>query len=292
NNKRFAVWYNKVGQPMGAGTLSSTVNVDIYDIRLDDTYKLWTACDYTGNLFWNGTALGTPGSGSGNNLIAILEPNVAVASPKIEYSGSSFPVNSIALGPDGQWFMGGYISNQVTIPGAGNFTSQGCSDVLVSSGQGLTVDWARTVGGSGCERLNNNYGGTLMGTDADGNLYLCGKFTNGADFDDNTFTGNGLWVGKLASGSVAVHANLSMENKLKAYPNPAGNSMVLDMPENSSSSDIVRIYAATGSLVNETFAEGSAITFDTEQWSPGTYFLVYTHAKTGMVSTGKVVVQH
>ncbi|MCC6410045.1 MAG: hypothetical protein IT270_00215, partial [Saprospiraceae bacterium] len=42
NNKRFAVWYNKVGQPMGAGTLSSTVNVDIYDIRLDDTYKLWT----------------------------------------------------------------------------------------------------------------------------------------------------------------------------------------------------------------------------------------------------------
>jgi hypothetical protein len=276
--RQFFVWYNTLGQPTGVGTLDTDEDLGILDLKVDAQQRVWSACDFRGNLRWNGATLATVENG--NMAIVNMRPEQANLAAPIEFSGNSYPVTSLALRADGQWYAGGYFSNSVNVPGAGVLNSAGCADLLLLGGASQTINWARKVGGGGCEYLANEYYGALMDADDAGHIYLAGSFVNNGVFDSHNLSGNGLWVGKLGDGMVNTGEKAASE--LSISPNPAQDAVSVTIPAPGR----VRVFAASGQLMQDTYADQTTFLVPTAHWPAGLYYLEFKDTN-GQFSTRK-----
>jgi hypothetical protein len=90
-NKQFFVWYNHIGQPIGAGTLDASVGLTVLDIDIDDQERVWAVCLAKGAVTWNGTMLGDTIDGLTNYVVvrvarnaeAIITPIVTAEAPSM-----------------------------------------------------------------------------------------------------------------------------------------------------------------------------------------------------------------
>ena len=285
--KRFVAWYNTTGQPQGAGTLAAGQSMLLFDLELDDQYRAWVVGNYAGALEWNGEALAPAPALPSAGMVAVVAPGTAATLPvSIEHTPLSVPVNTIALAPDGRFFCGGLSAETLAVPGAGNLANNGCLDVILTGGNGQAIQQARNVGGAGCEKIDNFYGGSAMATDAAGNLLLAGIFENGGTFGLNNLAGNGLWVAKLNTGVVATTEPAGQNIGIR--PNPAAQSVQLTFPENADG--YCRVLSATGSVVSE-MSVSEARALDVSGWPAGMYFLECTDRQ-GKKAVEKLLVQH
>lgn len=285
--KKFAVWYNTIGQPMGAGTLASDQPVDVFDIRLDEQDRLWAACNYAGALDWNQQTLAAAPASPSAGAIAILSPNEnGILALSIPHTLLSQPVTTLTLGPGGAFFAGGLSGESLSVPGVGPLANNGCLDAILISGIGQTPQLARNIGGAGCEKIDNFSFGSHMDTDAAGNLLVCGTFENGGIFGVNSLNGNGLWVAKINTGVVSVDNPAAAEVRIS--PNPAGETVQVIFPENGEG--VMRISSITGKVMVETGVQ-PRLFIKVSDWPAGIYIVEYQNVRGSRVA-GKVIVQH
>lgn len=285
--KRFVVWYNTIGQPQGAGTLTAGQNLMLFDLKLDDQYRAWVAGNYSGALEWNNTALAPAPSSTSAGMLAVLSPGAAgTLAVSIDHTLLSVPVNTVALGPGATFFCGGLAGEPVSVPGTSVITNNGCLDAILIGGTGQAVQLAQNAGGAGCEKVDNFYGGSAMATDAAGNLLMAGTFENGGVFGSSSFAGNGLWVAKISTG--LVDAVEPVVQKISIQPNPAAHSVQLTFPENTSGR--CRILSVTGRIMSEMPVQATHL-LEVAGWPAGIYLLEYLDEK-GSKMIQKLAVEH
>lgn len=289
NSKQFVVWYNKTGQPLGAGTIGAA-SIEVFDFSVTADYRVWAACDFSGDLTWNDANIASiNGTNSRAALVSVASGQPGQLVSAIGFNGNSYPLNTFAVSPDGKFYTGGTSRETITVAGS-TLDFQGCADLLLSGGSGTSTTWGKTIGGAGCEIIQNDYYGSLMDTDADGNLYVCGHFENGASAGGNSIPGNGLWLAKFSAGPVSVQDNVLTDNQLLLSPNPANGLVQVSAPGFSAGSWI-SIYNCLGKRIAENQVDGENITFNIAGWQPGIYFAVLADAKGAMVQSAKLLVE-
>ena len=286
--KRFVVWYNTIGQPQGAGTLTAGQNLMLFDLKLDDQYRAWVAGNYAGALEWNSATLAPAPPSTSAGMLAVLSPGAAgTLAVSIDHTLLSVPVNTVALGPGNTFFCGGLAGEPVSAPGTGVIANNGCLDAILIRGTGQTAQLALNASGAGCEKVDNFYGGSAMATDAAGNLLMAGTFENGGTFGSNSFTGNGLWVAKLSTG--VVDTDEPIGQKISVQPNPAAHSVQLTFPENAAGGRC-RVLSVTGSIMAEMPVQ-TTYWLEVAGWPSGIYLLEYRDEK-GNKMIQKLAVEH
>ena len=92
-----------------------------------------------------------------------------------------------------------------------------------------------------------------------------------------------------ASGSTGINA-LANQEVIKAYPNPANDLLIIEIPSDLKAQAIVQIYNNAGQLVNSvTISEIDRYMLDVKQYPAGLYSYRLTGSKT---YSSKFVVQH
>ncbi len=137
---------------------------------------------------------------------------------------NSAPITSVAVSSYGQFFTGGMFgSTSLNVPG-GPLQNQGNQDLVLIAG---STPWQPTkgfqFGGQGFEVILNFYYGHSIRTDAAGNVYLAGIFS---DMTLSGFkqTGFGVFVGKINSQSVGADEPEDSTMPLVVEPNPSGGA--------------------------------------------------------------------
>jgi hypothetical protein len=91
------------------------------------------------------------------------------------------------------------------------------------------------------------------------------------------------------SGSTGINA-LANQEVIKAYPNPANDLLIIEIPSELKAQAIVQIYNNAGQLVNSvTISEIDRYMLDVKQYPAGLYSYRLTGSKT---YSSKFVVQH
>ena len=193
---------------VGIFNLTSNGNADFFIQKLDANGAfLWAistggsstdggesiTTDALGNIYTTGYFAGTvdfdPGAGV-FNLTALGSTNVFIQkldvngnliwAKSIEGMGNSLP-HSITIDISGNIYSTGLFNGTIDVdlgPGIFNLTSNGGSDIYIQkmSTDGIFL-WAKSTGGNG-----NDVGNSIT-TDALGNIYTTGYFSNTVDFD-------------------------------------------------------------------------------------------------------------
>lgn len=286
---RFVVWYNPNSQAIGVGTLNSSSQIDLLSMQVDEQYRVWAPCDYRGNLSWNGTLLATNASSAGHQAVVVLQPNAAAISPGIENDGSYYPASSIAIGANGTFYTAGSLDQTLNVPGLGSFSDQGCADLFLIGGMNQTYQWAERIGQNGCEEhyIVNQH--SLMELDASGNLLLCGKFTNSAQFNNSTLPGNGLWVAKFSTSMVPVESPENTTAGLRVYPNPAADELTIAVAAPQTALVHVQNTAAQ-TMFHETLNNGTT-RIPVSAWPAGLYMVSCMDQSGHLVQSTRVVIR-
>jgi len=196
-------------------------------------------------------------------------------------SGFDFAA-SIAIDPGGSGdvYTLAYYSGTVDFdPGADDFnlTSSGGDDIVISkldeSGNFL---WAKSFGGE-----EGDYGSSIM-SDQSGQVYVSGNFLSSPfSFDsivllngDKSLTTSEFFVAKLEGGLSSGTVEVS-DVPLSLYPNPAINTVTIDLSELESSQGQITVYDNLGkvclSIGRQALRDQHAI--DIRTLPTGTYYI-------------------
>ncbi|HOY06681.1 MAG TPA: T9SS type A sorting domain-containing protein [Saprospiraceae bacterium] len=293
NSKAFAVWYDAAGTPLTAGALEAPSFVDFLDVELDTQYRLWAVCNFWPNLAWNGQIFASASTepiiiGS---LLAVLAPWLPPANivSITDTPESSLPLTSVELGQGNRFYTSGISSQNIQpVPGAEDVITQGCSDLILTGGTGDTLQWARSVGGDGCETALISFPGTIMTIDALQNLYLTGHIYNDGNFDGIELGGITHWIGKMSATQTLVQEAGALST-VRMSPNPAGTTVQVVFPDVSEGR--CRVFTATGMVLTELSVLTPSIALNVSGWPAGVYFLEFTD-KQGKRALEKLLVQH
>ena len=223
----------------GIMQLTSAGNSDIFVLKLDTS----------GNLIW---AHQTGGSSNdvGNGIVADALGNV--------YVTGSFQ-DTVDFDPEA---------------GSYNMISAGFTDIFIqklnNAGNFL---WAQSMGG----KLYD--GGHSIALGYNGGIYTTGFFEDTADFDPGMGASNlisrgatDVFVQKMTDASFGT-TTARLEDKLKLYPNPAGDRVSIDLGVSHSEVHIA-VTDYSGKILNsKTFRYQQIIDLKLHQ-PPGLYFLV------------------
>lgn len=137
----------------------------------------------------------------------------------------STPIASVAVGSDEQFVTGGYFGSFSLFTPGGNLQNQGCSDLVLLSGN-LGAPWQKgsRFGSGGCEGIVNFYPGHSMRTDVDNNLYVCGLFAEEMNLGGVNQKGYGLFVGKMTGWTVGATEPEILAEPLSVQPNPTSGA--------------------------------------------------------------------
>ncbi|MBL7827227.1 MAG: T9SS type A sorting domain-containing protein [Saprospiraceae bacterium] len=273
----FIVVYSNTSHAQYAGLLSSSGIVNLGAIQINTENQVLASVQFNGNLKWQDVSQGNyNGSDVANHVLRIDQNGASSLTGNIIHTPSTFPVGRIAAGQGGKWFAGGSAGNAISVPGTGDFPSQGCTDVLVIGGQDAQVQWGRRVG-QGCEESNIFQHQTLLGAGPNGEVMMAGAFTNSANFNGIGFAGSGLWVGKLSSQMVDASEISATPAAVELSPNPVSDQLHLKFqtPENG----ILQIRDQTGRLVLYSLINAHSMDVGVQEWPKGIYFLSYMTSK-------------
>lgn len=202
--------------------LTSAGNRDIYISKLDsngnfvwakaiggsfDDYATDLVVDHSGNVVFTGTFRGSvdfdPGTGtqllnggaSDDVFLCILNTDGEYVKA-ISFGGVAMDFcSSLAIDASSNLYLtGSYFSTVDFDPGTGvqQVTTNGNDDIFILKlDSAANFQWVRSIGGSESDK------GWGITTDADGNVYITGEFTNTVDFDPGLAVNNLTYSGTV-----------------------------------------------------------------------------------------------
>ncbi|MBL7783538.1 MAG: T9SS type A sorting domain-containing protein [Saprospiraceae bacterium] len=286
---RFVLVYTAAGQPSYIHSVNSDPFVEIFDIAVGPAYNVFAACTFSGTLKdKSGNTLHTSSSERTSALLLMSPDGSTGVGNIIPHTTAALPANTLTLGPPNSLFMGGLSGEQLSVPNLGSLNNNGCLDaVIVGNGGGLPSPIFGNVGGSGCERIDNIYFGSMMAPDGEGNMIVGGVFENGGSFGSENYNGNGLWLAKMYTGVVATDEP-GLFGGISIRPNPSGGLVQIAFPDDTFGQ--CRIYAATGKMMMDAAIQ-SNLSLQVENWPSGLY-LVECQDRQGKIFREKLMVQH
>jgi photosystem II stability/assembly factor-like uncharacterized protein len=103
--------------------------------------------------------------------------------------------------------------------------------------------------------------------------------------------GNQLYLDNinLSANGVGI-AQIDAESTFNAYPNPAANTLTIDLGEGQTGANQIVVYDLYGKVVEQTSIRGGAsrLTLDVSQWAEGVYLVQVQH--NGVVETKRVMI--
>ncbi len=220
----FIVRYNAQGEAQKAYNLHSDTYLDLLDVAADTAGHPYVVVDFAANLISGSELVATtPTADDANGILLHLIDSVFSPVVAVQYAGPTYPLANVAVDPHNRFFVAGYFSDAQLTVGDTMITNQGCDDVLLLGGSNdtLPLNWARSAGGIGCEAILSAYFGRTLATDQLGNLYTVGSFGDIMQLDGFSKTGNGLFIGKLPTGTVGTHSPTAANLDFQVSPNPS-----------------------------------------------------------------------
>ena len=263
-----------------------------------DEYGVSLVLDKSANVYTTGWFYGTtdfdPGPATYNLTSALGGSNIFIS--KLNTAGNFVWAKSIG-GSDYTYAQGyaiaidsgnnSYITGIFTgitdfDPGANvyNLTSAGYSDAfLLKADPSGNMVWAGALSGKSVEKGNS------VTTDASGNIYCAGEFSGTVDFDpgagvaETTAIQSDAFVVKLGQSPTGISDNTRSAG-ISVYPNPAGNSIIVGIPELKGNASLA-IYNGFGSLVYKQNTVKTHNSIDLTGQPAGLYYV-------NVISNGKI----
>lgn len=225
--------YSSAGDFLWAKNLHSSSFIGVNDLKADEQGGVYFA-SYAFEPLLSGTDTIVP-AGPGDHagfLLSVDQSSVSV--PVLTRHGYwANSISTLSVAPDGKFYTGGYYYDTLfnTVNNV-NISNNGDGDILLCSGKGAQLESVVNLGGSGYEDISNSLGGTGMGMDAKGNLFVSGNFSPTVNIDPLSATGQGVYIAKLRTGTVSTTETLQT-NLIKASPNPASGPFEVQLQTDS-----------------------------------------------------------
>ncbi|HND86829.1 MAG TPA: hypothetical protein PK971_00800, partial [Saprospiraceae bacterium] len=203
-SNQFIARYSSDGTPAFAVNLNASY-LDVLDIAwVPDFGGLYVLTNFSDTLRTGKDVLFRSTDQYTSSLL-YLNPNGFSEVLSIAYANDGYAISGVTAGADGDYYVSGYANEEDLNVGGIVVPNVGCFDGMLAKGNlAAEVEWARGVGGTGCEAILGGYYGKSMGLDAKGDLFLGGGFIEGMNFDNVTSSGSGLVVAKLKTGTVST----------------------------------------------------------------------------------------
>ncbi len=236
-NNAYIVKYSTTGIPLWSKSLSGE-GVDILDMDIDAQERAHVVCDVTDSLSTEGQTIVTlitkdrPYLGT---ILRIDSLNTTIALDVDYEEGSTFPLFTIAVKPNGDFFAAGVFGEELTV-GATTLPFPTRTDIAVVAGGNNLPIQAAHLGEGGFENIENFYYGRMIGLDGNGFVYILGTFFSGGSIDTFTLSNAGMFLAKLNTGTVGTKQPHQQEVLSSIMPNPNTGSFMLqssDILENS-----------------------------------------------------------
>ena len=240
----FVAGLNPNGSVSWARVLSTSDYASVLGIDMDEQGRAYLAIDASGELkLDNGTIL-TISTTYAGSVLQLSATGFAIP-VFIEFDTDDFAVSDVALDKEGNIYTSGYISEAVNVAGEA-VNVAGCFDgLLTSTSSNGLHQWARTVGGTGCEAIVNPYNASTMAFDAAGFLYTSGLFLDGFSEDGFNRPGDGAWVAKFNTNTVNTEEPYTF-GTLPISPNPNNGTFTLNLIAEPAANAWLRIHDLSG----------------------------------------------
>lgn len=227
SNIGFAVGLDTDCKANWARTINSEDYFDLLGIDMDEAGNSYFAIDASTNLLVDNneiTSINTAYAG----IVLKLSQNEASIPVIIPYQTDDYAILDVKLDHWGHIYTSGYYSDNLTI-GAINLEIDGCVDALItgSSNEG-NLQWARMVGGTGCEAIVNDYYAANLAVDALGFLHTTALYIEGFEEDGFSQEGTGGMVIKFYTSIVGTNEP-QLIGELKLSPNPGNGDFNLEL---------------------------------------------------------------
>ncbi len=176
--------------------------------------------------------------------------------------------NDIAIGPDGNIYVTGYIFGGADIAGTSFFDTQTNEMFLAKFNPNGQLQWVQQAGGgSGSEK------GLSVTVSSQGNVYVAGEFTNTATFGDSTTQNTVLLTGNgEEDGFIASYTSSGTLRWAKGYRGPNTDRCTGVITHSNSAIYVTGTFTNSVTIGDSTFnSRGSSDLFLTKVSSDGTF---------------------
>lgn len=249
------------------------------------------------NIVFGSTTLtnaGTTGTSDYNSDILIAKYDSSGNVLWAKTNGGTFYDygKSITVDASGNSYVIGQFSSPTISFGSSTFINAGADDIFVAKYDALGNSlWAKSIGGT-----SYDYGNSIT-VDASG-TYIAGKFgsptvslgsiiltnANHAATPEDT----DVFIAKLDNDSTAlgITGNENGNKKLKVFPNPAKDKLIVSIPKNGKST--ILIIDMLGKAVKQLITDEYQTELDVSDLKDGIYFVKHNHDNTSYVE--KVII--
>lgn len=207
----FVAGLNSDGTAQWVHEISSSDYSDILGIDIDQEGQAYVAVDASVDLRVDNTTLANISTNYAGSVVKMGPGDISLP-VYIGYNTDDYAVMDVKLDNNGIIYTAGYTSIPLTI-GSTNVTVDGCLDGLLTATRNDGVhQWARSVGGSGCEGIVNNRYAASIAFDGVGFMHVTGLFYNGFEEEGHTLPDQGCSVAKFNTSIVGTDEPASIGN--------------------------------------------------------------------------------
>ncbi|MDO8365279.1 MAG: T9SS type A sorting domain-containing protein, partial [Saprospiraceae bacterium] len=231
------------GNAQWARVIGSSEYLDVLGIDIDEEAQAYLAIDASVNLKLDNSTILTISNNYAGTVLKVGASSFSLP-VFIGYDLDNYPIMDVELDHWGIIYTAGTASESVNI---GNFTVavDGCLDgLLTATGSDGVFQWARTVGGTGCEAFPNYYASNIA-FDGAGFLHATGLFYEGFNEDGFTVPGTGGIVLKFHTSIVDTEEPFALGH-LQISPNPNSGSFSVYLEATPVSNMQLKIFDLSG----------------------------------------------
>lgn len=281
NPDLFNIFVTRIGadgqakEALNFNTTTQDIEPYVLDIGVDDQNVPYLLFDYGGNLRRQNTLI-RQHFGFATQLFNFRDGQLN-AMAFVPHGPNDFPMTSMAIGPNGRYYSGGFFEETLSIPGVGNLVAAGAQDMLLTSALlQISPLKAFRFGGLGFEGAYSPSGGRCIRTDKGGSLYIAGQYQKDLKLGAFTEEGTGLFLCKI--DWLLGSSNLPLSRtQLKINPNIVSPNEELQVffPAEHGESGLLQVFDFQGKMIKlqQTQGQHSSISANLP---PGAYTLLYT----------------
>lgn len=242
--------------------ISSGSYADILNADIDATGRAYLAIDASTEVKLDNGSILTVTSTFAGSVLRLNASGFAIP-VFIECNTDDYVVTNVALDLWGNIYTAGFTSEPVIVAGE-MLTPNGCFDVLLSgtSYENFSPMFARTLGGPGCEVIENGYRSSTITFDQIGYMYAAIPFINGFSADGFSVPGTGVVVARFHTSIVGTD-EASTPGSFLISPNPSTGSFSLQPDETLSGKSLLSVFDSGGRMVFQQTVSGEQIEVNT-----------------------------
>lgn len=243
----FVAGLSSGGAGQWAKSVTSSDYIDILGIDVDNTGNAYLAIDASTDLRLN-DALILPINSAYAGVVLKTGATLFSLPVVIEYNTDDYIIMDVELDHWGNIYTSGYTSESVSY-GPSKPAMDGCVDGFITgtSSDGLP-QWARTIGGAGCEGFVNNAYGAGIAIDDVGYMHCTGLFIQGFSEDGITYSNGGAFISKFNTSIVDAEEPASLI-PMQIAPNPNSGRFIIQLASIPPANTEFLLYNMQGSLV-------------------------------------------